>query len=82
MSARKYKEEYLLAVRAYFSSQDQTGKIRMNGITRPMEIFDCDTRQKIGSVTPEKPEFEINVGKGRCRLLYAGSEKQWNERIR
>lgn len=82
LSARKYKEEYLLAVRAYFSSQDQTGKIRMNGITRPMEIFDCDTRQKIGSVTPEKPEFEINVGKGRCRLLYAGSEKQWNERIR
>ena len=54
----------------------------MNGITRPMEIFDCDTRQKIGSVIPEKPEFEINVGKGRCRLLYAGSEKQWNERIR
>lgn len=82
LTARKHKEEYLLAVRAYFSSQDQTGKIHMKGITRPMDIFDCDTRRKIGSVTPEKPEFEIQVGKGRCRLLYAGSEKQWNERIR
>ena len=82
LTARKHKTEYLLAVRAYFSNQDQSGKIRMKGVTRPMEIFDCDTQQKIGSVTPEKPEFEIQVGKGRCRLLYAGSGKQWNKRIR
>ena len=56
-------------------------KIRMEGITKPLSIYECETGKLIGKITPQNPIFSYTIKKHCCRLLDAGTEQQWNERI-
>ena len=80
LTRRDYNDQSVLGVRAYGASKDLTGKITLDGIKSSMEVYDCDTQERIGSVTAANPTFEITVPKHRCRLLYVGASSEWAKR--
>lgn len=80
LTRRDYNDQSVLGVRAYGASSDLVGKITLGNVKRTMEVYDCDTQEKVGTVTPENPVFEIKVPKHRCRLLYVGTAAEWAKR--
>ena len=80
MNRRTLGNESLIAVRTYYSKTDVTGTITVPDVNLPMNVYDCETGKIIGNVSPERPDFQCKVPARSCRLLYIGTEKQWNQR--
>ena len=82
LTRRSLNNEMLLAVRSYGSSFPLKGRIIFDKIEIPCNVYDCDTREKVGSVTPANPSFEYGIAKNSCKLLYLGTTEQWAQRNR
>ncbi len=75
-------DEILIGIRAYGANTDLEGKIRLEGISLALALYDCETHEKIADVTPENPEFNYLAKKDRCRLIYAGPQDKWDARMK
>ena len=72
--------ERIIGIRAYDSEEDLTGVIRLQNIMGTQAVYDCETGKQLGTISSSKSEFSTTAPKGHCRLLYVGTEKQWQAR--
>ena len=75
-------DESLLAVRTYYAQNNVKGVITFDKVSAAMNVYDCETGKKVGAVSPGKPYFTYSIEKKDCRLLYIGTESQWNARFK
>ena len=73
-------EESLIGVRSYNADGNITMKIKLDGLKKAVSIYECETGKKIAQITPQNPEFSYTAKKHCCRLLYAGTDQQWEKR--
>ena len=80
LTHRTRGDESLLAVRSYYAKEKVKGTITLGNVAAPMNVYDCETGAKIGSVSPKKPSFKYSIDRKDCRLLFLGSKEQWKKR--
>ena len=80
LTHRNLGNESLLAVRSYYAEKDVTGKITFSKIPAPLNVYDAETGEIVGKVSPQNPSFTYKIAKKRCRLLYLGTTEQWKKR--